>query len=245
MVALFDRQRVALDAYCTATSSAPGNPWSPSGCSASAAAYRRPARPPRRDRRSRLARLQRVAAVVDRQRVFVAVQDETSAADAVGVAAGYAPRWLLSLSYGSIGSNPSLTLRAPEAPARPVRRSARHIRDGRAQASAAAQRKRLNRRTVGHTGRTDVISLSSDPPRAQASTVRNVPHWSGPLGSARRQAADLTLGRGLRSAKLLRAQIAQGGMQSASVVDLVKETGNVLGSVPPLAIDASHAAAAE
>ena len=34
-------------------------------------------------------------------------------------------------------------------------------------------------------------------------------------------------------------------MQSASVVDLVKETGNVLGSVPPLAIDASHVAAAE
>jgi hypothetical protein len=34
-------------------------------------------------------------------------------------------------------------------------------------------------------------------------------------------------------------------MQSASVVDLVKETGNVLGGVPPLAIDASQAAAAE
>jgi hypothetical protein len=55
--------------------------------------------------------------------------------------------------------------------------------------------------------------------------------WSEPLGLDRNQAADLTVCRGVAVLELLRAEIAQSGVETAAVVDLVDESRKVLGDV--------------
>ena len=95
--------------------------------------------------------MQRVAAFVLRQPVLAPVEDEASAADSIGVAAGDGAE---IDAVAQIGFQ-------PVEPKRYVALAARHrhkqfgnpraiLRDGRAQAGVAAQRKGVDPRSIGH-----------------------------------------------------------------------------------------------